>query len=687
MNRVHAITKKSWFIPVVLLVVSIAAYGLQISKLGFYWDDWEDVFLYHLGDPSFFWNYFAYDRPFTAWVYVVFFPILQMDPVRWQIFILVLRWLSLVGFWWTFKQLWPRREAEIGWFTLLLSVYPGFTQQAVSVTYSRHFVSYALFSLSLCLMVLSLKKPRFYWLFTVLGAGAAWLQMMTIEYLFGLELLRPFIIWFFDPDDQAGFWKHLWKTIKRWLPYLLALAIFVYWRFVIFASASPDPEANAPVLMANLLKDPLGQILSLVQIIAQDFIYLVLFVWTSPLEPDQIDLFSKSALFSWAVSAALAVSIGWLFLKMRPVDPNGDGKNADQFGWQAALLGVLAILFGGLPVWSTNRQIIVGLWSDRFSIAPMFGAALLVVAIIEIVGYKRMQKYVLAGIILTLAVSSQIRTTNKYRLNWEIQRDYYWQLFWRAPALEPGTAVMGTKMPFGLIADYSVSYALNSIYAPGLQSTRVPYWFFSAMRNRGNEVPDFKDDLPVKYTLRNVVFEGNTSESIVVNYKTGQACVRVLTPADQYSPLLTTDEQTLATISHLEQILPESNPAISPEKIFGPEPEHDWCYYFENADLARQMGDWETAALLGDKAQDLGLAPATGMEWVPFMEGYANTGNWQKAALINDKAFEETNNMQTYLCQAWKRIEQSAPGSDGKIAALEAVRKKLDCAAVNVKSE
>jgi hypothetical protein len=687
MNRVREITKQSWFIPVVLLVVCFVSYGLQISKLGFYWDDWEDVFLYHLGDPSFFWNYFAYDRPFTAWVYVVFFPLLQMDPVRWQVFILALRWLSLVGFWWTFKQLWPQREAEIGWFTLLLAVYPGFTQQAVSVTYSRHFVSYALFSLSLCLMVLSLKKPRFYWLFTILGAGAAWLQMMTIEYLFGLEMLRPFILWFLEAEDKAGFRKRLWKTFKRWLPYLLALGLFIYWRFVIFAAASPDPEANAPVLMANLLKDPLGELLSLAQIVAQDFIYLVLFVWTETIDPDQIDLFSKSALFSWAVGAALAVAIGWLFLKMRSVIENDDEKKSGQFRRQALWLGILAILFGGLPVWSTNRQIIVGLWSDRFSIAPMFGAALLVVALVEIAGYRRLQKYVLLGVIIALGISSQIRTVNKYRLNWEIQRDYYWQLYWRAPQLEPGTAVMGTKMPFGLIADYSVSYALNSIYAPELQSTRVPYWFFSAMRNRGNEVPDFEDDLPVKYTLRNVVFEGNTSDSIVVHYKAGQACVRVLTPADKFSPLLSSDEQTLATISHLERIIPESIPAISPEKIFGPEPQHDWCYYFEKADMARQIGDWETAAFLGDQAQNLGLSPATGMEWVPFMEGYANTGEWQKAALINDLAFEETNNMQTYLCQAWDRIEQSAPVSDGKVDTIETARRKLDCAAISIKSE
>lgn len=682
MDKARAITKQPWFFPAILLLVSLAAFGLQLRQLGFYWDDWEDVFLHHLGDPSFFWSYFAYDRPFTAWVYVVFFPLLGMDPVKWQVFILVLRWLSLVGFWWVFVQIWPRRKAEIGWFALLLAVYPGFTQQAVSVTYSRHFVSYALYSLSLCLMVLSLKKTRYYWAFTVIAAGAALLQMMTIEYLFGLELLRPFLLWWLETEPNLRFWQKLRKIFLKWLPYLLVLGIFVYWRFVVFGQSSPDPEANAPVLMANLLKDPLGEIIRMAQNVTQDFIYLILFVWAGTVDPQVIDLASKATLFSWALGAAIAGGLGWLFLQMDKTGPSETIDTNDHFGRQAALLGVLGILFGGLPVWSTNRQIIVGLWSDRFSIAPMFGACLLTVALIELTGYKRLQKYILSGIILALAISSQIQTTNKYRLNWDIQRDYYWQLYWRAPSIEPGTAVMGTKMPFGLIADYSVSYALNSIYAPGLSSSRVPFWFFSAMRNRGNEIPDFKDDLPVKYSMRNIIFEGNTSNSIVVHYKAGQACVRVLTPADKNSPLLTSDEKVLSSISHLERILPASGPAISPAEIFGPEPEHGWCYYFEKADLARQLGDWQTAAALGDEAQSLHLEPATGMEWMPFMEGYANIGDWKKAETINDQANTITNNMQAYLCDAWSRIRTSAPVSDEKISTIQNVQTKLNCSTI-----
>jgi len=45
------------------------------------------------------------------------------------------------------------------------------------------------------------------------------------------------------------------------------------------------------------------------------------------------------------------------------------------------MLGIAALLLGGLPVWLTNRQILEGTWSDRFTLAPMLGAAVLLVAV------------------------------------------------------------------------------------------------------------------------------------------------------------------------------------------------------------------------------------------------------------------------------------------------------------------
>ncbi len=63
--------------------------------------------------------------------------------------------------------------------------------------------------------------------------------------------------------------------------------------------------------------------------------------------------------------------------------------------------------------------------------------------------------------------------------------------------------------------------------------------------------------------------------------------------------------------------------------IFGSEPAHNWCYYFEKADLARQGRDWQTVLPLEKQAKTQSLAPKFGPEYIPFIEAHAQIGDWQ----------------------------------------------------------
>jgi len=71
--------------------------------------------------------------------------------------------------------------------------------------------------------------------------------------------------------------------------------------------------------------------------------------------------------------------------------------------------------------------------------------------------------------------------------------------------------------------------------------------------------------------------------------------------------------------------------ARPPAEIFGHSPEPCWCYYFEKADLARQTGDWQQVAQIGDEATRLGFKPEDPSEWLLFVEGYANVGRYTNA--------------------------------------------------------
>jgi len=74
-------------------------------------------------------------------------------------------------------------------------------------------------------------------------------------------------------------------------------------------------------------------------------------------------------------------------------------------------------------------------------------------------------------------------------------------------------------------------------------------------------------------------------------------------------------------------VLTDEEPHTPPAVVFGTEPPHGWCYYYEKADLARQRGDWDQVWNLGDQALDKGFAPQDAIEWVPFLQAYAMAGD------------------------------------------------------------
>ena len=80
--------------------------------------------------------------------------------------------------------------------------------------------------------------------------------------------------------------------------------------------------------------------------------------------------------------------------------------------------------------------------------------------------------------------------------------------------------------------------------------------------------------------------------------------MKVIDPvADQHLPDKPRFFRDALSFSRPELILTDANPpAAPPASLFDPEPEHDWCYYFEKAELARQRGDWQEVTRLGDQA-------------------------------------------------------------------------------------
>ena len=85
--------------PLFLLVISILAYGILIPRLGFYSDDWIFIFTYNKIGPAGITQYFSTNRPLWGWLFQVTLPLLGTIPWKWQLFALILRWLTGISIW------------------------------------------------------------------------------------------------------------------------------------------------------------------------------------------------------------------------------------------------------------------------------------------------------------------------------------------------------------------------------------------------------------------------------------------------------------------------------------------------------------------------------------------------------------------------------------------------------------
>ncbi len=669
-----------YLFPLLALLTCLLAYGLLTPWLGLYFDDWPVITTLHTRSVGTFWEFYRGERPFSAWTYILTGPILGTRPLVWQFFSIFVRWLTVLGMWWSLKGLWPQRRREVTWMALLFAVFPAFDQQAISVAYSQHWMIYALFCVSIGAMIQSIRKPQSFWPWTIIGVLACAFHTFSMEYFLGLELLRPMLLWIIASETMPGFKERLRYSFRKWLPYLGILVIFVLWRLLVLPTEGLDP--NNPRLLYDLFSQPLATIVSLTQFAVQDFINILYGAWYKTLDPNVFVLTDRTVLFSILVGVVGAV-LAFAFLSRlrtrgddQPVIPAQDAWLA-----QAFTLGVAGVILGTLPVWLTDRQTTLGLYGSRFALAGMFGASILTVAALEWLTVRRAAKLVLLSVMVGLAIGFHVRRANDFRWSWTKQTRFYWQLYWRAPDLKPGTTIGSDGEFFPYVGRYATSLALNLLYPSPLPYPQVAHWFYESTPELIRHPEIMAQGKPLEFIFRNFHFIGSTLDTVVVYYapETGK-CLWVLTPRDGDNPELPSLSKGMLPLSNLDQIEPERLAAEPPPTdIFGAEPPHDWCYYFQKGDLARQLGDWQRVAQLGDEAQTLGYSPNNPQEWIPFIEGYAYTGRWDEAIRLTQQVHRINFRVDPRLCHVWERILEAGAPPEKYADGYQKMQARLEC--------
>lgn len=695
----------NWTVPLALLAAGLASFGLLLPRLGFYWDDWSPVLVNRVYGTAAFWRFYAFDRPSSAWSYVLFAPLLGGNPLAWHALTFLLRWLTAVAMWWTFSSVWPAARRAVAAAALLFLVYPVFTQQYIAVTYHQFWLEFGLYFLSMGAMVQaarSVGRPVRFWLFTLLGLAAFGLNFSISEYFIGVELLRPVLLWMVlsgsvEVVGNASLRKRLAQTLRLWLPYLLVLGFFVYWRLFLMKTTGGDP--NKPLFLFELFSKPGQALMGLAQIAARDIVQILASAWYGALNPALFDLERSFTLLSWVLVLGVAVLSAFYLYRFNPQGEPEAGraaeKGASQWARQAALVGLLAVLLGPGPAWITGRFMVAGAgqlppdpFSDRYGASAMFGAALLVVAFLEWLTPRRAQKALMIGALIGLAAGLHLRTANDFRWLWTQQTRFFWQLSWRAPSIQPDTIIFAKDDIFPIQGRFATSVALNLAYPQSPAPEYLNLWVFS-LNPGGNPRPagELIQGQKFDQDFRIFKFLGNSRDSLVIRYEPQDGtCLWVLGPNDSYAPGLADVVRKTLPAGNLARIGPKTDPNFPPKDIFGAEPAHTWCYYYEKAALAQQMKDWPAVVNLAGQALEKGYRPGrsgsdTAFEWLPFVEGYAQAGQWEQArslALEISKT-KRISTVDPMLCQFWDGVKKSTAPSTVKDTTVSEVEKSLGC--------
>jgi len=624
-------SKSFWLLVLSLLFVSVLVYLPQIGSLGYTKDDWFLIYDAHSQGASFFHEIYRIDRPARAYVMQFFYSLFGDRVLFYHLTAYLYRLVAAVALFWALVKTWPKR-VEAGFVAaLLFLLYPGFLSQVNPIDYQAQLLSLGLALISIALTVQALQTkalvPRIIYTVLAILLGLAYLPL--VEYFIGFEALRLMLIVQPLISQKGGSLKALLApTLRLWLPFLTVPVIFLVWRLFFFETERRATDVS--LQLGQLFSSPLTGLGWLI-ILVEDTFKAIFLAWAVPVYNLAFDLRLRDLLIGLGISAlAIAVTLTALWWLSRKLLSTEQAENESDWRVQFLVIGTLVVLAGLLPVVMVNRYADFGDYS-RYLLASAAGAAMVATGLVYLLEHQRVRTAFIALLILSASLTHYSNAI-QVALETHNRRDFWWQVSWRVPALETGTTLIA-EYPVGAIQeDYFVWGPANLIYQPQKQNQipleiKIPAAVLTdenvlqVLRGKGNETQLRRGN--------NVIRDyGNV---LVLTQASAGSCVRILD--GNFPELSEKDHQRIMLIapkSKIENVLTEGKAPTPPVELFGPEPAHGWCYYYQKAALARQLGDWQQVAALGEKALAAGFYPFDKIEWLPFLQAYVSLGQPEK---------------------------------------------------------
>ena len=404
-----------------LFVVAVIAYGILAPQLGFYWDDLPMSWIrYELGSEAMT-RYFSTNRPVWGLLYQITTRLIPQNPVYWQAFALLWRWLGALAVWAIGRELWkdkPRFALSVAFLFLL---YPGFNQQWGSYLYSHFFIVIFFYLYS---VYLSLRRK------TIPALIFSALNLWMMEYFFPLEFARIGFIWTSLRDEYPNPRDRIKPSLKLWTPYLILFLLAVLSRLFIF-----NNQVYGIGLGSQLKTAPLATVASLAQNFFISIWTVLVAAWIQIVKAIDPSVHGTRTIALYIVVSLIVFAIALYFLMIQARD--GTQKRSTYY---AIGLGLFLLPFAGAPFWLTGLTITLAHPASRFTLPFMLAVSLIVAGLIEFIPVRA--RYFVLAALIGLSAGRQFLWSTDYLRDWQTQKNLFWQMTWRAPGLKPDTLVL-----------------------------------------------------------------------------------------------------------------------------------------------------------------------------------------------------------------------------------------------------
>ena len=604
-----------------LVFISALTYLPLIGQLGYMNDDWYLIYSAKAYGPQAFIDIFSVDRPARALVMIPAYGLFGDNPLYYNLSAYALRLLSAFAFFWLLRMLFLRRSRLALLGSLFFLIYPGFLSQPNGIDYQSHLIALAAAHLSIALTVKAILTDRFsmksFWFALSILFGLLYLSQM--EWYIGFEIFRWGSVVLLSARIGGTILQKVWRSIREAYPSIAVPVIFLIWRLFFFQSERGATDVDLQFEQVRLY--PLQTLYHWTVKVIQDLFDVMVSAWAIPLS--QLTGFIQQ----WGVVLAILAVVTILLVVHRQGD-SSSREDTSQGGYfsEALILGLVIAIGGLIPIAMVNREVSFPFFS-RYSLVSSAGVALIFSALLMMLK-PRVLRHGLIALLILISVLTHHANTVKAAQQTAFTRNFWWQVAWRVPHLDRNVTLIAHYPGVPLEEDYFVWGPANLIYYPEkLNEKNIQPGVYAVLLNRETVEKVHAGERQEYNKRKTITTYANYRNILVLTQASVHSCVHVL---DGTRPEYSNGEwefiREVGAYSEIEFVLPEEPPHIPPTIIFGAEPEHGWCYYYQKADLARRRGEWDTVLEIGEQAFGQGLEPKDLIEWMPFLQAYAVSG-------------------------------------------------------------